>query len=51
MTTGTRSRLDFIGRLADLMRPYWRHLAALFLLSLLSPPVALLTPLPLKIAG
>src|SRR5215212_6408702 len=32
------------------VRPHWRHLAGLCLLSLLAPPLALLTPLPLKIA-
>ena len=31
------------------VRPYWMALAALFLLGLLSAPLALLTPLPLKI--
>jgi ATP-binding cassette subfamily B protein len=31
-------------------RPYWPHIAGIFLLSLLSTPLALLTPLPLKIA-
>ncbi len=31
-------------------RPYWPHLGVLFLLSLLASPLALLTPLPLKIA-
>ncbi len=36
-------------RLWRQVRPYWRHLAGIFLLSLLSPPLALLTPLPLKI--
>ena len=37
-------------RLFQQARPYWRHLTALFLLSLLAPPLALLMPLPLKIA-
>lgn len=31
-------------------RPYWRHIGGVFLLGLLSTPVALLMPLPLKIA-
>jgi ATP-binding cassette subfamily B protein len=31
-------------------RPYWPHLAGVFVLRLLSAPLALLTPLPLKIA-
>src|SRR5262249_50719542 len=31
-------------------RPYWSHIGGIFLISLLSSPLALLTPLPLKIA-
>src|SRR5882724_7657405 len=30
-------------------RPFWPHVTGIFLLSLLSTPVALLTPMPLKI--
>jgi ATP-binding cassette subfamily B protein len=37
-------------RLLRLARPYWPHIVILFLLGLLSAPLALLTPLPLKIA-
>src|SRR5437763_80295 len=37
-------------RLARLARPYWPHILGIFLISLLSMPLALLTPLPLKIA-
>jgi len=37
-------------RLFQQARPYWIHIAALFLLSLLASPLALLMPLPLKIA-
>jgi ATP-binding cassette subfamily B protein len=37
-------------RLLREARPYWRHIGALFGLSLLSSVFALLTPLPLKIA-
>ena len=37
-------------RLFSQARPYWPHVVALFLLSLLSSPLSLLTPLPLKIA-
>jgi ATP-binding cassette subfamily B protein len=37
-------------RLLGLARPYWPHVVALFLLSLFSGPLALLAPLPLKIA-
>src|SRR5579885_936491 len=36
-------------RMAVQARPYWPHIAGIFLLSLLSAPVALLAPLPLKI--
>src|SRR6266516_5261003 len=37
-------------RLLGQARPYWLHLGGLFLLSLLASPLALLTPLPLKMA-
>jgi ATP-binding cassette subfamily B protein len=37
-------------RLLRQTRPYWRHIGGIFLLALLSSPLALLTPLPLKIA-
>src|SRR5881409_3789263 len=37
-------------RLAQQARPYWPHLTGIFLLSLLSSPLSLLGPLPLKIA-
>ena len=37
-------------RLMEEARPYWLHVAGLLALSLLSAPVKLLTPLPLKIA-
>jgi len=37
-------------RLLRQARPYWPHIAGIFLLSLLSTPLSLLTPLPLKIA-
>src|SRR4029453_14068741 len=36
-------------RLLIQARPYWPHIAALFLLSLLATPLSLLNPLPLKI--
>lgn len=36
-------------RLLHLARPYWTHISGILLLSLLSAPLALLTPLPLKI--
>jgi len=37
-------------RLGQEMRPYLWHLVALFLISVMATPLALLTPLPLKIA-
>jgi ATP-binding cassette subfamily B protein len=37
-------------RLLRQVRPYWPHIGGLLLLSLLSSPLALLAPLPLKIA-
>lgn len=37
-------------RLLRLARPYWLHVVFIFLLSLLSTPLALLNPVPLKIA-
>ena len=37
-------------RLLNELPPYWPHLAGVFLLSLLSAPLALLAPVPLKIA-
>jgi ATP-binding cassette subfamily B protein len=42
--------LSLYRRLLEQARPYWLHIAALLLLSLLASPLALLTPLPLKIA-
>jgi ATP-binding cassette, subfamily B, bacterial len=44
------SDTELYRRLAALARPYWAHLSALFLLSLLATPLALLVPVPLKIA-
>ncbi len=37
-------------RLLGLARPYWLHILGLFVISLVSSPLALLTPVPLKIA-
>jgi ATP-binding cassette, subfamily B, bacterial len=44
------SDLSLYRRIADEARPYWLHLTAICLFSLLSAPLALLGPLPLKIA-
>src|SRR2546427_5583751 len=43
---------DFVlyRRVLGHVRPYWLHLTGILLLSLLSPPLALLNPLRLKIA-
>ena len=38
-------------RMWEEVRPYTRHLVALFFLSLLATPLALLTPLPIKIVA
>src|SRR2546429_6542073 len=48
--TGPNRDLALYGRLFLWARPYWPHLAGVFLLSLLATPLALLVPLPLKIA-
>ena len=45
-----RGDLRLVRRLLNQARPYWPHLAAILLLDLLATPLALLTPLPLKIA-
>ena len=45
-----RSDLDLYTRLLGEVRPYWRQLLLTLLASLLSIPLVLLTPLPLKIA-
>jgi ATP-binding cassette, subfamily B, bacterial len=42
--------LGLFRRLLRIARPYWPHIGFLLLVSLLSSPLALLTPLPLKIA-
>ncbi len=39
-----------IGRVLLQARPYWGHVAGIFALSLLATPLALATPLPLKLA-
>ncbi len=45
-----RPRPTLFWRIVRQVLPCWPNFAALFLLSLLAPPLALLTPLPLKIA-
>jgi ATP-binding cassette, subfamily B, bacterial len=49
MTAGNYSELNLYRRLLRQARPYWPHLGGIVLLSLLSGPLALLAPLPLKI--
>ncbi len=44
-----RTDLALYRRLWREARPYWPHLAGMFLLSLLATPIALLVPLPMKI--
>ena len=50
--TASRSYTDLTlyWRLLRQARPYWRHIAGILLVSLLSSPLALLAPIPLKIA-
>jgi len=48
--TRTYSDRTLYRRLFAQARPFWLHIAALFGLSLLSMPVTLLTPIPLKLA-
>ena len=43
------SSFKLLGRLLQQARPYWLHLGAILLLSLLATPFTLLNPLPLKI--
>jgi ATP-binding cassette subfamily B protein len=50
MTDRNYSDFDLLSRLLALARPYRLHIVAIFMISLLSTPLALLTPLPLKIA-
>src|SRR5438034_243277 len=51
MMATTKSRdLVLYRRLLRLAKPFWLHIAGFGLLSLLAIPLALLTPLPLKIA-
>jgi ATP-binding cassette subfamily B protein len=50
MTEQRYSNFVIYRRLLQEARPYWAHLILLFFLNLLSSPLALLAPLPLKIA-
>ncbi len=48
--TGARTDLSLYRRLLGQARPCWLHIAGILVLGLLASPLALLTPLPLKIA-
>ena len=50
MSRHAPSDLTLYRRLGREVRPYWVHLVGLVLLGLLASPIALLTPVPLKIA-
>jgi ATP-binding cassette subfamily B protein len=49
MSAGARSDLSLYRRLLGEAKPYWGHIAGVLLLSLLSIPLKLLAPVPLKI--
>ena len=50
MAMSPRSDLAIYRRLLGQARPYWPHIGGILCLSLVSTPVALLNPVPLKIA-
>ena len=50
MPTARYSDFTLYRRLLRIARPYWLHIIGLFVLTLLSIPLTLLNPLPLKIA-
>lgn len=50
MSRGRAVDFQLYQRLLRQARRYWPHIGALFLLSLLASPLALITPLPLKLA-
>ncbi len=49
MSSDTYSDLRLYQRLLRQARQYWPHITGIFVLSILSTPLALLTPLPLKL--
>jgi len=49
MLRNRSSDLMLIKRLLALARPFWLHLIGIFILSLIATPLALITPLPIKI--
>src|SRR5581483_11285252 len=50
MRNGGQRTMRIYKRLWLQARPYWLHIAGIFLLDLLATPLALLKPFPLKIA-
>src|SRR3989475_4059300 len=50
ITPGNNSDYPLYRRLLRQAGPYWLHITAIFLIDLLAAPLALLTPVPLKIA-
>jgi len=44
------SDLQIVRRLLGVARPYWGHLAAIWLLNLMAAPIALVTPIPIRLA-
>src|SRR5215211_3323917 len=50
MSQRTITDLRVLRRLLEEARPFWSHLSVILLLGVLSSPIALLTPVPLKIA-
>ena len=50
MADSSRSDFSVIKRLMMQARAYWPHLSVILLFELLATPLALLTPLPLKLA-
>ncbi len=50
MEDGVKNKRTITRQLWRLARPYWPHLAAIFLLSLIAAPIGLLLAFPLKIA-
>jgi len=49
-TTPEQTDVQLYRRLLGEARPYWPHIVLIFAISLLSTPLALITPVPLKIA-
>lgn len=50
MNASKHSDIQILKRLFSKAQPYWSHILGIFLIDLLATPLALLNPLPLKIA-